>query len=127
MSTQNYEYFDDIDINKKKSFLKDFITSRNFEKMLKYMNKLLTEYKFDNNTNKNDNIVLNICYEKSLKIINIIYNACFNNNQNNDMETIDKKCENENENDINDCGVYLLDSINLSNIINEDSNTKETI
>ena len=125
MSTQNYEYFDDIDINKKKSFLKDFITSRNFEKMLKYMNKLLKEYKFDNNTNKNDNIVLNICYEKSLKIINIIYNACFNNSPNNDMETNDKKIENEN--DLNDCGVYLLDSINLSNIINEDSNTKETI
>ena len=125
MSTQNYEYFDDIDINKKKSFLKDFITSRNFEKMLKYMNKLLTEYKFDNNANNNDNIVLNICYEKSLKIINIIYNACFNNKQNNDMTANEKK--GENENDLNDCGVYLLDYINLSNIIKEDSNTKETV
>ena len=125
MSTQNYEYFDDIDINKKKSFLKDFITSRNFEKMLKYMNKLLTEYKFDNNTSKNDSIVLNICYEKSLKIINIIYNACFNNKSNNDSAMNGKKSENEN--DLNDCGIYSLDSINLSNIINEDSKTKETI
>lgn len=33
----------------------------------------------------------------------------------------------ENENDLNDCGIYSLDSINLSNIINEDSKTKETI
>lgn len=55
------------------------------------MNKLLTEYKFDNNTSKNDSIVLNICYEKSLKIINIIYNACFNNKSNNDSAMNGKK------------------------------------
>ena len=114
MSSKEYENFDNIDINKKKDFLKEFITSKNYEKLLEYMDKLLVEYKYDNNNN-NDNNVLNICCEKSLKVINIIYNACFNNNINKE------------ENILNNNGILILDYDNLSNIIKEDDKIKECI
>ena len=113
MNSKNYEYFDDIDINKKKDFLKEFITSKNYEKLLQYMDKLLIEYRFDNK--KNDNIVLNICCEKCLKVINILYNTCFNNNTNKD------------DNISNTIGILSLDNYNLSNIIQEDGKIKESI
>ena len=115
MKSKRYEYFDDIDINKKKIFLKEFIVNKNYEKLLKYMNKLLMGYKCDNNKNE----VLNICLEKCLKVINIIYNACFNNNI--------KKNEDDKDNIINNNGIILLDYNNLSNIINEEENNKEII
>ena len=35
------EHFDEIDIEIKKKFLKDFILNKNYEKLLKYMNELL--------------------------------------------------------------------------------------
>ena len=113
MKSKHYEYFDDIDINKKKDFLKEFITSKNYEKLLQYMDKLLIEYKFDNN--KNDNIVLNICCEKCLKVIDILYNTCFNNNTNKE------------ENISNTNGIVSLDHYNLSNVIQEDNKIKECI
>ena len=49
MKSKRYEYFDDIYINKKKIFLKEFIVNKNYEKLLKYINKLLMGYKYDNN------------------------------------------------------------------------------
>ena len=113
MKSKNYEYFDDIEINKKKNFIKEFIINKNYEKLLEYMNKLLMGYKFDNN----ENDVLNICFEKCLKIINIIYNACFNNNVKN---------EDDIENNLNNNGILLLNYNNLSNIINEEKDIKES-
>ena len=115
MKSQKYEYFDDIDINKKKTFLKEFIINNNFEKLLKYMNNLLIEYKFDSKEGSKD-IALNLCCETCLKLINIIYNSCF--------YTGNEKSEKENISNNN--GILLLDC-NLSNIINEDENIKKTI
>ena len=123
MSSKKYEYFDDIDINKKKDFLKEFIIYKNYEKLISYMNKLLIDYKFDFTENKEqDNLVLNIICEKGLKIINIIYNSIFNNIN----SRVEEKKE-ENKNMSNDNGIYILDYNNLSNIVNEDNNIKESI
>ena len=123
MKSKNYVNFDDIDINKKNDFLKEFIKCKNFEKLLSYMDKLLIDYKFNGSENKEeDNLVLNICCEKSLKIINIIYNACYNNIMSKEKEKNDEK-----ENTSNDNGIYLLDFNNLSIIVKEDNNIKECI
>ena len=118
MRSKNLEYFDDFDMNKKENFLKEFIINNNYEKLLKYMDKLLTEYKFDNK--ENNNIVLNLCCEKSLKIINILYNACF------DID-IENEQKEEKRNMSNDNGILILDYNNLSNIINKDENTKKSL
>ena len=115
MKSKKYEYFDDIDINKKIEFLKELIINNNFEKLLKYMNNLLIEYKFD--SKENNNIALSLCCEKCLKVINIIYNACF------DIGTEKKE---EKENISNNKGILILDCI-LSNVISEDEKIKQNI
>ena len=112
ISSKKYENFDDIDIELKKNFLKNFILSKNFEKLLNYMNKLLLEYNFDNKDN--DNFILNLCCEKSIKVINIIYNAIN-----------EKKSENQN-NKINE-GILLFDYNNLYDFIKSENDIKETI
>ena len=119
MKSKNYEYFDDIELNKKKEFLKEFIINGNYENLLKYMNNLLVGYKF--NEKENDNIVLNLCYEKCFKVINILYNACF------ESSNIQNEKKEEKENMSNNSGILILDCNNLCNIINEDNNIKNNI
>ena len=118
MRSKNYEFFDDFEMSKKEDFLKEFIINNNYEKLLNYMDKLLTEYKFDDN--ENDNIVLNLCSEKCLKVINILYNACF------DIKVGNEQKE-EKDNMPNDNGILILDCNNLSKIINNDENTKKSL
>ena len=118
LKSKYYEYFDEIDINKKKYFLKEFIINKNYEKLLKYIDKLLVEFKFD--ANENDNQLLDMCLEKSMKLINIIINACSNTENNKEKSNLD-------ENILNNKGILLLDCNNLSIIIKKDNKIKEII
>ena len=116
MKSKNYEYFDNINISQKKEFLKQFIFNHNYEKLIKYTNNLLIDYKFENNKNK---IILSKCCEKCLKIINILYEACLQNDQES------KKCENEDA--PNNYGILYINQNTLYKIFNEHANIKENI
>ena len=122
LNQKKYEYFDEIDINKKKNFIKEFIINKNYEKLLKYLNELLLNYKYDKSDEKNNNnFILNLCCEKCLNIINIIYNAT--------KETISEKENNDNNTNNNSINnIVLFDYNNLFNFINnEEENIKQTI
>ena len=116
MKSIYYEYFDDIDIKTKKEFVKQFIFNHNYEKLIKYMNNLLIDYKFEENKN---NIILNKCCKICLKIINILYEACFKNPK------INKKDKNEDA--PNNYGILFINQNNLTNIFCECDGVKENI
>ena len=118
LSPLKYEYFDEIDIETKKIFLKNFIINKNFEKLLKYMNELLLDYKFEKNEEENsDNLIINLCCEKCLNIVNIIYNSLNDKISENESVNI-YKCTN---------GILPFDYNNLFTFINNDENIKQTI
>ena len=119
LRAKKYEHFDDIDIYAKKMFLKNFIINKNFEKLLKYMNGLLLNYKFEKNKDENnESLIINLCCEKCLNIVNIIYNAT--NNKMNGSEI-------ENNDNNNSSGIVPFDYNNLFSFINTDDNIKQTI
>ena len=121
-NSKKYEHFDDIDMNIKRKFLKDFILNKNYKKLFNYMNDLLSNFTFDNeDTKKNkENLILNLCCEKCLNIINIIYNA-----------TKEKNSEKEIENTLpskNNNNILPFDYNDLFNCINDDTeNIKKSI
>ena len=116
-NSKKYEPFDDIDINIKKKFLKDFILNKNYEKLFKYLNELLSNFSFDK---KEENLILDLCCEKCLNIINIIYNVT--KEKNSESES-DKILNNKNLNNI-----IPFDYNNLFNSINDDAeNIKKSI
>ena len=121
-NSKKYEHFDDIDINIKKKFLKDFILNKNYEKLFKYMNELLSNFSFDKNDTKQnkENSILNLCCEKCLNIINIIYNSTKENNSSSETENTltDKNLNN----------IIPFDYNNLFSCIKEDAeNIKKSI
>ena len=122
LSSKKYEYFDEIDINIKKDFLKNFIINKNYEKLLKYMNELLINYKFDQKGNNEENFIINLCCEKCINIVNIIYNAIkekhFSENE------IENNYNNSNNNIV--C-IIPFDYNNLFNFIKTEDNIKQTI
>ena len=116
------EHFDEIDIEIKKKFLKDFILNKNYEKLLKYMNELLLNESFNKKAlNKNsENLMLNLCCEKCLNVINIIFNAT--KEKNSEIE-IPNSLGNKSINDI-----LPFDYNYLYNCINDDAqNIKQVI
>ena len=117
-SSKEYEYFDEIDIEIKINFLKNFIINKNYEKLLKYMNELLDNYNFDNKENK-ENFIINLCCEKCLKIINIIYNITNDKISDVENETISKN------NNINE--IIPLDFYNLASSIKSNENIKQIL
>ena len=121
LSSKPYEHFDEIDIETKKNFLKNFIISKNYEKLLKYMNELLLNYKFDKNENQNEeNLLINLCCEKCLNIVNIIYNSTNSKNPEKENDNISTNNNNLNE-------IISFDYNNLFNFIKTDENIKQTI
>ena len=95
--------------SEKLTFLKEFITSNKFELLLNYVDKLLLEIKLDN-----ENIALNLCFEKAIQIINTIYFSCFCD-YNEEYETKNNK------------EIYFIDCKNLSKKIKEDNSIKAKV
>ena len=120
LTSKKYEHFDEIDIETKKNFLKNFIISKNYEKLLKYLNELLLNYKFDKNENENEeNLIINLCCEKCLNIVNIIYNSTNNKNTEKENDNISTN------NILNE--IISFDYNNLFNFIKTDEKIKQSI
>ena len=68
--SRKYEPFDSYNINDKIKFLEDFIKNQNYQKLIDYYINTLNKYM------KNKKELLKLCCIKSLKIIEIIYEAC---------------------------------------------------
>ena len=71
--SRKYEPFDSYNINDKIKFLEDFIKNQNYQKLINYYINILNNYM------KNKNEVVKMCCIKSIKIIEIIYEACLDN------------------------------------------------
>ena len=98
--------FDNININKKKIFLEDFI-KHSYIKLIEYNIIILKKYK------KNKNKALKECCIKGLKIITIIYNAFLDNKPKQNLLIKDD--------------IYYLDYSHLGNELNKCSELKTIV
>ena len=110
LSSKNYEPFDEININRKLSFVQSLILPENLQKFLEYINKLLINYTEKSETQENS--VLIFCFEKGLKILSIIYNSCLNGkNTNTNLSTNEK-------------GFFYFDYSKLASMMKKNENEK---
>ena len=107
--SKKYVPFDDENnLDKKLSFLLNFIEKKGYEQLIKYIENLLDSI----NDNKDDEQIKFKCCKIGLKIINIIYNSL-----------LEKKIIKEN---INQIDIYYLDdNINIKKLINLKNNNNK--
>ena len=104
----NYDNKESNNINKNIDFIINFINSKNYTKLIDYINEILTKLLKSETT---DNILIS-CFEKGLKIFNLLNNIC-NNSQTQTSTT------NENTirlNQLSETGIYNLGYCNLSSL-----------
>ena len=106
ISSRKYEPFESYDIVKKKKFWIDFIKSKLFEELIKYNYDILNKYK------RKKNEVLKKCCKKGLKIMKIIFEACFDINPKSDPIEGD---------------IYYLDFRHIKDVLKDEDEAKNDV
>ena len=107
ISSPKYEPYDSININEKIQFIIDFVKSGNYINFINYIISFLERYK------KQKEIIVKRCLLKSLKIITIIYQSCYNYKKSNN-KLIEGK-------------IYYLDFCNINNVFKEKDDINKII
>ena len=105
--SKKYEPFDNIDINEKNKFLEDFIKNGNYIKLVEYITHKINKF------NGNIDDLLKECIIKSMKLIIIIYRACFGVKKPEDFPIDDN--------------IYYLDYSHIGKLLENKDNLKNIV